>query len=69
MFGIGKLVGNFVDDPIGTTVDVAMQPVRDAVDVFDGLSEGEIRYKASLRLGADIVAGMTIAEVMDYLND
>lgn len=65
---VTKTASDFVEDPIGTTVDVATQPIRDAVDVFEGLTEGEIRTKAALRLGADVVAGMAIEEVIDAYN-
>lgn len=53
---------------IGTVVDAALQPVRDGLDILDGLSEGEIREKAVLRLGADVVAGMAFAEIVDYVK-
>ena len=59
----------FVDDPIGKSVRVATQPVRDGLEVIDGLTEGELRTKAALRLGADVVAGMALSEVIDILSD
>lgn len=46
---------------------VATQPIVDAAIVFDGLTEVQLRHKAALRLGADIVAGMAISEIIDYL--
>lgn len=49
--------------------DMELQPVRDGIDVLDGLSEGEIKEKAALRLGADVVAGMTFAEVVEFLDE
>lgn len=71
MFGIfdsvSDTVSNFIDDPIGTSVDMALQPVRDGMDVLEGLTEGEIRAAAAVRLGADVVAGMALSEVVDYL--
>lgn len=80
MFGLGKMVGAVVDstvgaaekavtDPIGFAVDAVTQPVIDTVDLLDGLTEGEIREKAALRLGADAVVGMTLSEIVDALND
>lgn len=76
MFGLGRIVNSiqetvddFVDDPIGTTVDMALQPVHNAVDVLDGLSEGEIRTMAAAKLGADFVAGMALSEVIDAMDD
>jgi len=61
MFGLGKLVG--------AAADMALQPVRDTVDILDGLTEGEIREKAVMRLGADVVAGMALSEIVDALSD
>jgi len=73
MFGIDKLfdkaidtVADFVDDPIGTTVDITTQPLRDGLEIIDGLTEGELREKAILRLGADVVAGMAVSELVDW---
>lgn len=45
------------------------QPVRDGLDLLDGLTEGEIRTKAALRLGADVVAGMALSEIIEALQD
>ena len=77
MFGLLNSVGesltntvcDFVDDPVGTTVDIATQPLRDAVDILNGLSEFELREKAILRLGADVVGGMALGEVIEYLSE
>ena len=66
---VSKEVGEFVDRPLGKTVEVATQPLRDGLDVLDGLSEGEIRTMAIARLGADVVSGMAIGEVIDMLNN
>lgn len=52
----------------GKIFDMATQPLRDAVDVLDGLTEGEIRTKAAMRLGADVVAGMVTSEIIDLLR-
>ena len=60
-------------DIVTSTTDViikgALAPIDDAVDILDGLSEGEIRTKAAARLGADVVAGMALSEVIDALKD
>lgn len=53
----------------GALTDIVLQPVRDGLDVLDGLTEGEIREKAAARLGADVAAGMAISEIIDFLND
>ncbi len=47
-------------------VDIALKPVRDSVDLFDGLTQGEIREKALISLGADVVAGMGTAELIEW---
>ena len=64
-----KTLSDFASDPVGTVVKEVTQPVRDAADVLEGLSEGELRTKATLRLGADVVAGMALSEIIDYLSD
>ena len=53
---------------IGKILNMALQPVRDVVDVLDGLSEGELREKAAVRLGAEVVSGMAIGAVISYLK-
>jgi len=58
-----------VKDPIGKTVDIVTQPVVDAVDVIDGLTEGELREKAALRLGADIAGGMALSELIEWYSE
>jgi len=63
------MVSDFVDDPIGTTVDIVTQPIRDGAEVIDGLTEGELREKAALRLGADIAGGMALSELLDWYTD
>lgn len=75
MFGkildnVCNTVDNFIDDPLGTAADMALQPVRDVADIIEGFSEGELREAAALRLGADVVAGMALAEVVDlFVSD
>jgi len=55
-------------DLVDVVVDSALAPVRDGIDILDGLTEGEIRTKAAARLGADVVAGMALSEVIDALD-
>ena len=57
------------DKIIKTTVKVATQPLRDGLDIIEGLSEGKIREKAIARLGAEVVSTMTLAEIIEYLQD
>ena len=56
-------------DLIGKVANAALQPVRDAIDALDGLTEGEIRVKAAARLGTDVVAGMALSEVIKELEN
>lgn len=46
----------------------ALAPVQDGLDILDGLTEGEIRTKAVARLGADVVAGMALSEIIEALK-
>lgn len=62
-------VEDVLDDPLGYAVEVVTQPIVDTVDILDGLSEGELREKAALRLGVDIVSGMPLGEVVEFLSD
>lgn len=54
-------------DLIEDVVDIVTRPVRDAVDILEGLTEGEIREKAAKRLGTEIVAGMATGAVIAFL--
>ena len=53
----------------GNLLAMALSPIVDTLDVIAGLTEGEIQTKAALRLGSDVVAGMAISELIDYLSD
>lgn len=61
-------VDDFINDPVGQTVHHATSPIRDAVEIIDGLTEGEIRGMAVARLGADVAAGMAISEIIEELE-
>lgn len=65
---IFDLIEDFVEDPWGTAVEVAIQPAVDALDILDGLTEGEIRERAVIRLGTDVVAGMALGEIIEHLR-
>lgn len=56
-------------DLIDLAVSTVTRPIVDGLDILEGLTEGEIREKAVIRLGADVVAGMALSEIVDYLND
>ena len=59
----------FIDKPIGKTVEVITQPVRDGLEVFEGLTEGELRTAAALRLGVDVASGMALGELIDWASE
>lgn len=77
MFGfISDVVESVVDtadkaisDPIGTAVEAVTQPVTDTIDVLQGLTEGELRMKAALRLGTEAAASMAVAEIIEVLSE
>ena len=70
MFGsILDSVGDFVASPIKTSIDIVTQPVVDIVDVLDGLTEGELRHKAALRLGADVASGLALNELIEMYKE
>jgi len=56
-------------DLIDDIIDITTKPLRDAINIVDGLTEGELRTKAIASLGADVVAGMTVSELIDWYND
>lgn len=56
----------FIENPVGKTVEVVTQPLRDGLDVVDGLTEGELRVTAAARLGADVVSGMALGELISW---
>jgi hypothetical protein len=53
----------------GFIVDAVTAPIKDTLDVLDGLTEGELRTHAALRLGTDVVAGMAVSEILEALED
>ena len=64
---------DLINDPIGKTVDMtvvaATQSIQDGLTIIDGLTEGEIREKAILRLGADVVSGMATSELIEWYQN
>lgn len=74
MFGIlldiVEDVCEVVDDVVGIPIaSIVATPVTSGLDLLDGLTEGEIRTKAALKLGVSVVAGMAIGEVVEYLSE
>lgn len=61
-------IDEFFDDPVGKTVDVVTKPLRDGLDVVEGLTEGELRTKAVLSLGLSVASGMALSELIDWFN-
>lgn len=66
---VSNTVDDFVNDPIGTSVDMALSPVHNGIDVLEGLTEGEIRVMAAAKLGADVAAGMAMSEIIEALSE
>lgn len=58
-----------ISDLIQKTVKATTQPIKDGLEILEGLSEGEIRQQAIARLGVDVVAGMGIAELIEFLKE
>lgn len=74
MFGklldsIAETVDELIDDPIGKSVEIVTQPLRDGVEVVAGLTEGELRVHAAARLGADVASGMALSELLEWYSD
>lgn len=65
---VTSTVADAITDPIGTATKAVIQPIVDGCDLLGGLTEGEFRQKAALRLGADVVAGMAISEVIEAMD-
>ena len=60
---------NIMFDLLDDLTKAALSPVVDGLDVLEGLTEGELRTKAIARLGADVVAGMAVSEIIEALTD
>lgn len=56
-------------DLIGDVIDVVLSPLDDAIEILSGLSEGELRERAILRLGADTIVGLGTSEIIDLLAE
>lgn len=62
-------VDDFVGNPVRYSLNRAVQPVTDSLEVLEGLSVGELRFKAAARLGADAVVGLGGEELIDLILD
>ena len=56
-------------DLIGDVVGIVLSPLDDAIEILSGLSEGELRERAILRLGADAIVGLGTSEIIDLLAE
>ena len=63
-----KEAGEFLDTPIEKTVEAVTSPIKNGLIVAGGLTEGEIRTRAIARLGADVVGGMALSELIEELG-
>lgn len=59
------MFGSIVNMAVNT-VTAPVRMVADAVNIIDGLTVGELRYKAILSLGEDVALGMTQAELIEW---
>lgn len=53
----------------GNLIDIATSPLRvvaNAIEVIDGLTEGELRTRAALSVGAEIAGGMAVEELVEW---
>ena len=54
---------------IGDVVGIILSPLDDAIEILSGLSEGELRERAILRLGADAIVGLGTSEIVELLAE
>jgi len=62
-------VDEFVEDPLGKTVDMVTAPVRDSLEVIEGFTEGELRLAAAIRVGTDVAAEMAVSELIEMFTE
>lgn len=58
----------FIKNPVKATIDSLTSPLRNGLEVIDGLTEGELRLQAAAKLGTDIAVGMSVSELLDWYN-
>ncbi len=54
---------------IGDVVDIVLSPLGDAIEILEGLTEGELRERAILRLGASAIVGLDTSEIIELLAE
>jgi len=50
-------------------IDIVTSPLTDAIEILSGLSEGELRERAILRLGASAIVGLDASEIIELLAE
>jgi len=56
-------------DLLGNIVDIVLSPLDDAIEILEGLTEGELRERAILRLGAGAIVGLGTDEIIGLLAE
>ncbi|KKN21833.1 hypothetical protein LCGC14_0921370 [marine sediment metagenome] len=54
---------------IGDVIDIALSPLNDAIEILEGLTEGELRERAILRFGASAIVGLDTTEIIELLAE
>lgn len=62
------MFGKVLDLGLDVVENTVVQPIDDALEVVDGLTEGELRESAALRLGSSVVEGMLLSELIEWYN-
>lgn len=63
---IRSIIEALAESPVDKTVDIITKPGRDALEIIDGLTESEIRGRAIIFLGIDVVSGMGVSDLLDW---
>lgn len=50
-------------------IDIVTSPLNDAIEILEGLTEGELRERAILRLGASAIVGLDTTEIIELLAE
>lgn len=56
----------FIDNPVGSSIEIVTQPIRDGIEIVEGIKEGELREKACVRLGVDVLSGTCASELLEW---
>ena len=70
MFGsIINTMGSIANAGVSAAINTVTAPVKmasNALDIIDGLTEGELRTKAIMSLGEEVALSMTQAELIEW---